>query len=78
MLARAKPKSDMVFIRQLELVWTRIMKPASGAGDYGFRWPGHFPVTSFVQNGVFTTKEKLGLVPDVELHARRSCHEDFL
>ncbi len=38
-----------------------------------------FSVTaSFVQNGVFTTKEKLGLVPDVELHARRSCHEDFL
>jgi hypothetical protein len=40
---------------------------------------GHFPVTAFfAQNGVFTTKEKLGLVPDVELHARRSCHEDFL
>jgi hypothetical protein len=41
--------------------------------------PVQFTVTpSFVQNGVFTTKEKLGLVPDVELHARRSWHEDFL
>jgi hypothetical protein len=31
-----------------------------------------------VQNGIFTTKEKLGLGPDVELHGRRSYHEDFL
>jgi hypothetical protein len=39
MLARAKPKSDMVFIRQLELVWTRIMKPASGPATTGLGGP---------------------------------------